>query len=353
MNMKIENRQDYDLAMMLRFENVAWYENGKVTILDRRIYPIEIKYVTCYSYHEVAQAIKDMVTQSEGPYTAAAMGMALAAYQVKDKNIEEANAIMADAAYVLSHARPTTSEQMQGIVYGALEKSKSMIDMGCDPQEVIDTMFKYAFDYVNNNYARYTKIGRLLAEKIPNNGVIMTQCFAGTVVGTMLRECKKMNKNIKLYCAETRPYYQGARLTASVAYDMGFDVTVISDNMTAYTMKTKKVDLFTSASDVITQDGHVVNKVGTFQMALAAKYYGIPYYVTGTPDKHHKDMMNVAIEEREPNLVIESLGTQLVMEGVKGYYPAFDVTPPELVSGIVTDKGIFEAKDVYRYFDVK
>ena len=347
--MEIKDRQDYDLAYMLRFENIAWYDQGKVRILDRRIYPIRTEHVECSTYHEVAKAIKDMVTQSEGPYTAAAMGMALAAYQAKDKTREEAAELLSDAAYVLSHARPTTSAQMQGIVYGALEKAKEALDRGESSRQLIDDMFEYAYHYVNNNYKKYCIIGRKLAEKIPDNGTIMTQCFAGTVIGTMLRRCRSMKKEIKLFCAETRPYYQGA-LTASVACDMGFDVTVISDNMPAYTMKNKGIDLFTSASDVITMDGHVVNKVGTFQIALACNDYGIPYYVTGTPDSAHKDMSSVSIEERDPQLVLESFGQKITMDGVKGYYPAFDVTPPEFVTGIVTDKGIYEPENVYQYF---
>lgn len=348
--MEMKDRQDYDLAYMLRFENVAWYSSGKVSILDRRVYPIRIEHVECYTYHEVSDAIRDMVTQSEGPYTAAAMGMALAAYQAKNETMERKLQIMEDAAYVLSHARPTTSQQMQSIVNRALEQARKSINSGKSGQQIIDEMFEFAYNYVNNNYKKYTIIGKHIAEKIPDNGTILTQCFAGTIIGTMLRECRKMNKKVKLFCAETRPYYQGARLTASVACDMGFDVTVISDNMPAYTMKTKGIDLFTSASDVITMDGHVVNKVGTFQIALACKYFGIPFYVTGTPDATHQNISSVAIEERDPNLVLESLGRRITMNGVKGYYPAFDITPPELVTGIVTDKGVYKPEDVNTYF---
>lgn len=345
----MEDRQDYDLAFMLKFENVAWYENGKVRILDRRTYPMIIEHVECTSYEEVAQAIKDMVTQSEGPYTAAAMGMALAAYQARGKSAEDKISFLSEAAYVLSHARPTTTKQMQGIVNGALEKAKVALGKGISDDDLIDLMFKHAYDYVNNNYKKYSIIGRKLAELIPDNGTIMTQCFAGTVIGTMLRECRNMNKKVRLFCAETRPYYQGARLTASVAQDMGFDVTVISDNMPAYTLKTKNVDLFTSASDVITMDGHVVNKVGTFQIALACQYFNVPFYVTGTPDPTHEDMSSVTIEERDPQLVLESLGQKITMDGVKGYYPAFDETPPELITGIVTDKGVYKPENIASY----
>ena len=347
----LSNRNDLDLAFMLRFENVAWYENGEVRILDRRIYPIRTEFVICKHYEEVANAIRDMVTQSEGPYIAAAMGMALATYEIVERNVTNISEYITSAAYTLSHARPTTSAQMERVVEGSVNKIIEAYENGISPTNLVDVAFEYAYNYINEKYEKYTVIGKNLADVIPNNGSILTQCFAGTVIGTMLRECKKANKNIKVYCAETRPYFQGARLTASVACDMGFDVTVICDNMPNYTMKTKKIDIFTSAADVITMDGHVVNKVGTSQIALCAHHLGIPFYVTGTPDPSHEDMSSVVIEERDPNLVVESMGQRIAMEGVKGYYPAFDDTDPSLVTGIVTDKGIYTPENVRHYFD--
>ena len=134
---------------------------------------------------------------------------------------------------------------------------------------------------------------------------ILTQCFAETIIGTLINECHKRNNDIKMICAETRPYFQGARLTASVACDMGVDVTVITDNMPGFIMREKKVDVFTSAADVITMDGYVVNKVGTFQIALAASYHNIPYFVTGTPGRGHETIDTVKIEYRDPELVME------------------------------------------------
>ncbi|MCH3962211.1 MAG: s-methyl-5-thioribose-1-phosphate isomerase [Solobacterium sp.] len=347
----LTKRNDVDLAFMLRFENVAWYEKGEVRILDRRIYPIRTEFVTCKTYEEVAKAIGGMVTQSEGPYIAAAMGMALAAYQAKDQKISDIPEFLTKAAYALSHARPTTSAQMERIVNESAKKIINKLNEGGSLEDLVNTAFEYAYNYENEKYAKYTIIGKNIADLIPNNGSILTQCFAGTVVGTMLRELHRNGKKVKVYCAETRPYFQGARLTASVACDMGFDVTVICDNMPNYTLKTKKIDLFTSASDVITMDGHVVNKVGTSQIALCAHHLGIPFYVTGTPDQSHPDMSSVVIEERDPNLAIESMGQRLTMPGVKGYYPAFDVTDPEYVTGIVTEKGTYTPENVHNYFD--
>ncbi|MFV0379251.1 MAG: s-methyl-5-thioribose-1-phosphate isomerase [Anaerorhabdus sp.] len=344
-------RADYDLAMMLKYENIAWYEDGCVKILDRRVYPMETRYEICRSYQEVSLAIKNMVTQSEGPYLAAAMGMALAMSEATEKSDPECLEILEDAAKCLSSARPTTSNQMKGIVYGALELAKSLISEGYQKSEIVSKLQENAINYVNQNYIKYAKIAKYLVDEIPDNGTVMTQCFGGTIVGLMLRECKAQNKKIRVICAETRPYYQGARLTASVACDMGFDVTVICDNMPAYVLKDQKVDLFTSASDVITMDGHIINKIGTFQIALACKEFNIPYYCTGTPDITHKDLSSVKIEKRNPELVLESLGTKITMDKVKGYYPAFDITPPKYCTKIITDKGLFSCNELDRYFD--
>lgn len=340
-------RQDKDLAWMLQFENIAWYEDGAVSILDRRIYPVEVNKVICRSHHEVAQAIKDMVTQSAGPYVAAAMGMALAAYECRGRSEADQIAYLTDAAYTISHARPTTAWRMQRITETCLDAAKTALAAGMD--DVSEAVKDFAIGQNNERYAGIGKVGRYLAELFPEHGAVMTQCFAETIVGMMLREARRMGKDVKFFCPETRPYFQGSRLTASVIYDMGFDVTVITDNMPAAVMKNEGVDLFTSAADAICVDGHVVNKVGTYQIAIAARYHGIPYYVTGAPDQGHPTIDTVKIEMRDPDFVLQAMGTPTANQNVKGYYPAFDITPPELVAGVVTDQGVFSPYSLKDY----
>lgn len=341
------NRADNDLAFLLRYENVAWYEDGAVRILDRRVYPMKVEYVTCHTHQEVAQAIADMVTQSGGPYTAAAMGMALAAWECREKTEAEQIAYLEQAAYTLSHARPTTVAKMEISTGSALDAAKQALQSGVN---VVDSVFRRALHDLNSKYERIEQTGRILASKFPNGGTVMTMCFAETIIGMMLRACISTGKQVKFICPETRPYFQGARLTASCIHDMGFDVTVITDNMPAWTMKQKNVDVFTSAADVITMDGHIVNKVGTFQLALAAQYWGIPYFVTGTPDRAHPTVDSIVIEERDPALAMDSLGVKTTMDGVQGYYPAFDITPPNLCAGVVTDRGIYSPYDLNAYY---
>ena len=251
----------------------------------------------------------------------------------------------------MSHARPTTVKKMEKVVERAMARIHRELAQGTGRQDMPQKLLEDAVDRCNESYTRYDRIAEHLADQIPQGGTIMTQCFAETIIGTLLRECRKRGNEIRMICPETRPYYQGARLTASLARDMGFDTTVITDNMPAYTMKEKHVDLFTSAADVITMDGYVVNKVGTFQIALAAQYWGIPYFATGTPNPGHPSIDTVKIEQRDPELVLSSLEAgKHTFPGVKGYYPAFDVTPPKLCNGIVTDKGIYSPYNLKNYF---
>ncbi len=341
------NRADKDLAFLLQYENVAWYENGAVKILDRRIFPMKTSYVTCKTHEEVAKALTDMVTQSGGPYTAAGMGMALAAYECHNMAHEKIVEFLKRASETIATARPTTAAKMRVYTENALNAALTALERGGD---IVDAAFNKALEDTNKRYTTYIETGRLLAEKIPQGGSVMTQCFGETIIGMVLRAAKEQGKtDIKFFCPETRPYCQGARLTASCIADMGFDVTVITDNMPAYTMQTKNIDVFTSAADVICMDGHVVNKVGTFQIAMAAHYFGIPYYVTGTPNKAHEHIGTVTIEERDPQLVLSTLGTKITRDNVKGYYPAFDITPPKFVSGVITGKGIFSPYNLSDY----
>ncbi len=338
-------RQDDGLGELLRYENVAWFENGIVRILDRRVYPKQKRFVHCETVDEVAEAIADMVTQSAGPYTAAGMGMALASWQVKNKSEKRQVEALEYAAHRLSTARPTTSVRMQKITGAALMKAKELLQKG--ESDLSSHLFQLALDSLERRYRRMSKVGHNLVALFPKKARVMTHCFGETIVGTLIRAAQEQGIEIQLICPETRPYLQGARLTASVASDMGIDVTVITDNMPAAVFSTHPVDVFTTAADAITVEGYVVNKVGTLQIAIAAQYFGIPYYVTGIPDKVRID--DITIETRDPRQVLEIGGIRHTKDAVKGYYPAFDITPPTLVSKIVSDGGVLNPLTLSSY----
>ena len=337
-------RQDYDMPFMLRYENVAWYEDGEVRILDRRVYPKEIRFEICRTHKEVAKAIKDMVTQSAGPYTAAGMGMALAAYEARDLKGEDLLNFLEDAAETISTARPTTSTRLKKVTRGSIKAAKKAMESG---EDLVEALFQESINSLNRRYSVMNEVAKYLCDLIPDGGKVLTQCFAETIIGTMTRTLKEQGKDVKFYCTETRPYYQGARLTATCISQMGFDTTVITDNMVAYTMENIGIDLFTSASDTITLDGHVANKVGTHQIALVAREFKVPFYVTGMPDGEKKAKDDIVIELRDPSLV---LGDHTA-RGVKAIYPSFDITPPELITGFVTDRGLYKPSDLKKYLE--
>ncbi len=345
MNME---RMDQGMPFLLRYENVAWYDNGKVRILDRRVYPTEIRFVECLDYREVVQAIADMVTQSAGPYTAVGMGMALAAYQVRGESEMKQIAFLRQAAQDLANARPTTANRYGRITFRAADLAEAALKAGRDPMEAI---LDSTVESLNRRYGTMQLVGNALLELIPEGGCILTQCYGETVIGTLIRAARKAGKSFRVFCAETRPYLQGARLTSSCFVEAGFDTTVLTDNMVAWVMQNEKIDLFTSAADTIARDGHIANKIGTFQIAILAQYFGVPYYVTGIPDRDKRTRDDIVIEMRDPEQVLRYRGIPNCLPGVKAVYPSFDIVPPQLIAGVVTDRGLLLPGQLDRYFD--
>ena len=222
----IMERQDIELPYIQRYENIAWYEDGIVRILDRRIYPAKIEFVICKKYEDVMLAIRNMVTQSAGPYTAAPMGMALAAWECRDMSEHKQLEFLIEAAEVISNARPTTKERIKIVLDGCFPTIRKALMEG---RRVDLAIRNHVIEANNRRYEKIGVMGEYLADLFPNGGSVMTQCYADTILGTMLRACKKKNKIIKLFVPETRPYLQGARLTATVCAEMGFDTTLITD----------------------------------------------------------------------------------------------------------------------------
>ena len=338
---------DKGLPFLQQLKNVARYEDGKVIILDRRVYPTKTEFVECGHYEDVARAIYDMVTQSYGPWVASAYGMVIAGKiannQEKGKAIEE----LQNAAHVLTHARPTTSQ-------GMVRSINSILECGLDAVAEGKDVEKSLLDHVNQILeARYVDDRRLATYAVsllPDPATVLTQCYAETLIGFILLVSIEQGKKISLICPETRPYLQGARLTASMAYDLGVPTTVITDNMPAYVLSKGNVNAFICAADVITLDGYVVNKIGTFQIALAAHYHKVPFYVTRNPSTDNPTIDTVEIEERNPEETLYAMGVRTAKQGVQGYYPAFDITPPSLVSAVITSRGVFSPFDLQNNF---
>ena len=224
-------RADEGLPFLLRYENVANYRDGEVWILDRRKYPAKEEFVRCRDYQEVAQAIAGMVTQSGGPWLAAAYGMVSAAREVRNVPHAKAKNELKRAADVLILARPTTSANMRTHIMRILKKAEEAIDQGEDAESAT---YAYVQKNLENRYRNSREIATYAVDLMPDNVSLLTQCYAETLIGFVLLVSQEKGKKVSLICPETRPYLQGARLTASVACDMDVPVTVITDNMPAY-----------------------------------------------------------------------------------------------------------------------
>ena len=194
-------------------------------------------------------------------------------------------------------------------------------------------------------------LGRFTAELIPDGATILTHCWADLFLIGAVTALQLAGKSVEFVCTETRPYLQGARLTAATLVEMGYTPTLITDGMVATVIGSGDVGVLLTAADRVTLDGHVVNKVGTLAAALAAAHFGVPYYaMVDHPDPSAPTIADVPIEQRDGADVLVFAGQRTTVDGVVGRYPAFDATPPELVTKIVTDRGAFDPPSIGGYF---
>lgn len=329
-------------------ESVELRDDG-VLLLDRRSFPFERKRVLCRTYEDVARAIEEMVTQSYGPYFAAAAAMVLAARVASRRpSDEEKLATLMTAAERLCKAR-ITNNGIRLVTDSLLAAGRRVIHEGGDLASAMEVAASDAAESFNQASAR---VGAAAASLVPDGATILTHCWGEHHVVALFTALIESGKEVNAICTETRPYLQGARLTAESLGEMGVDTTVITDNMGAQCMSTAKVSVLVTAADRVTMDGHVINKVGTLQLAIAANYFGIPYVALAiAPDPEAPSADNVKIEERDGVEVLMCLGRRTGSFLAKGYYPLFDVTPPDLVTAVATDRGLFGPRDLAQYFD--
>jgi methylthioribose-1-phosphate isomerase len=190
--------------------------------------------------------------------------------------------------------------------------------------------------------SRSAALGRHTAELLPDKATVLTHCWADLYLVELVRAAA--GKDLAFICTETRPYLQGARLTAETLAEMGADTTVITDGMGAAVLSGGTVDALVTAADRVTMDGHVVNKIGTLGLAVAAHAFGVPFHaMVQAPDRLAPTAADVPIEYRD--------GTEIVNRpGIRGLYPAFDITPPRFVSTVVTDRGPFDPRQLADYY---
>ncbi|HHL43913.1 MAG TPA: translation initiation factor 2, partial [Hellea balneolensis] len=200
---------------------------------------------------------------------------------------------------------------------------------------------------LDNMYKIYHLRARHGAKMIADGDGILTMCFAETSFVLAMVLAKKSGKSFTVYVPETRPYLQGARLTAPSLHEVGIQTKLITDGMASALMSEGKIQKYVTAADLITLDGHVVNKVGTLQNAIAAHHHGIAYFVYAWGfDQSKPNRQSVEIEWRNPQDIRQCRGMQTTLNDIDASYPAFDITPPHLVAGVITKHGIFSPYDL-------
>ena len=331
-------------------------DGGTVLILDRRAFPETVSWVTASDAEEVAAAIAGMVTQSSGPLFAAYAALEITAAQVAGLAPEAARERMRAAGSVLESARPTNAHPREAVahVLGAVDGA---IAEGAGTAAIVaaavDAARAGALDY----RARSRLLGEHTASLLPDGARILTHCWMDTYLIELVRAAAEAGKRFEWVATETRPYLQGARLTAHTLREMDQRVTLITDGMAAAALapgsSLGRIDALVTAADRVSMDGSVANKVGTLGLAVAATAFDVPYYaLIQAPDAALPTGADIVIENRDPAEVFQTLGARTASALVTdAWYPAFDVTPPRFVTALVTDRGAFRPADLSRYFD--
>lgn len=335
------------LRHLSSFRTIEW-RGDRVAILDQRLLPTSEVYRELCTPEDVAEAIKClMIRGAPAIGIAGAMGLALAALGFPGKSTDELLAHLRTKAKMLLSTRPTAVN----LAWALKRCLKRATELTCaSVGDIQEALISEAQEIFFEDLRANITMGRYGAELVPERARILTHCNAGGLAtsgyGTALgviRWAYRQGKVAMVLADETRPFLQGARLTAWELLKEGIPVTVITDNMAGHFMKMGEVDLIIVGADRIAANGDVANKIGTYSLAVLAKEHGIPFYVAAplsTFDPATPFGDGIPIEERDPEDVVSVAGTRVAPQGVLARYPAFDVTPAGLISAIITEKGV-------------
>jgi len=334
-------------AIHSSLRTVEW-KNNKLVMIDQTKLPNELVFVEFSDYKEVANAIRTLVVRGAPAIgVSGAFGLALAALQSIVTTKEELIKDLEHAKKILFETRPTAVNLKWG-----LEKIMKVAKDGNDVTEIKESIIHAAKKMAEDDVKINMAMGKHGSELINDNDTIMTHCNAGALAtvayGTALgiiRATKDSGKKIKVIATETRPIQQGSRLTTFELKHDGIDVSLIPDTAVGYTMAKGLVNKIVVGADRVLRTGHVFNKIGTYQIALIAKQHGIPFYVAAPLSTFdlQSNPEDVVIEHRNGSEVTGIGDKKTAPEGINVINPAFDMTTPELISGIITEKGVAKA----------
>ena len=325
-------------------KTVQWKE-GKVVMIDQTKLPNQLVFVEYDDYTQVADAIRRLVVRGAPAIgVSGAFGLALAALHSKAESKDALIADLEAARKTLFETRPTAVNLAWG-----LEQIMRVANSCGSAQEIRSSVVSEAKKIAEQDIKINKTMGRNGSVLFDDNDTVMTHCNAGALAtvayGTALgviRAAKESGKKIKVIATETRPVQQGSRLTAFELKHDGFDVSLIPDTAVGYSMASGLVDKVIVGADRIVRTGHVFNKIGTYQVATMARQHGIPFYVAAPLSSFDmkSDHNDVVIEMRRSTEVTRTADAKTAPDDIGVINPAFDMTPPELVSGIITEKGV-------------
>ena len=328
----------------MTLKTIEW-KNNSVIMIDQTKLPNSLEYVTYTDYNQVADAIRTLVVRGAPAIgISGAFGLALAVLQSDAKEKDQLIQDLETAQKILLKTRPTAVNLAWG-----LEKIMSVAKSEKTVEQIRVSIVEVAKQMAEDDIQINMSIGKNGSELFSKNDTIMTHCNAGALAtvgyGTALgviRATKESGKNIKVIATETRPVQQGSRLTAFELKHDGIDVSLIPDTAVGYTMANGLVNGVVVGADRILQTGHVFNKIGTYQVATMAKQHNIPFYVAAPLSTFDlkSNPEDVIIEQRKPSEVTGIGDKRTAPDGIDVINPAFDMTPPELISGIITENGI-------------
>ena len=337
---------------------VEW-KDGAVRLLDQSCLPGHVQFLDCRDVKTVAMAIRELkVRGAPAIGVTAAMGVALGAQSIEADDYDSFAASLRDICEVLAATRPTAVN-----LFWAIERMKrKLAELRPHPIATIKReLVEESQAILQEDIALCRAMGKHGAALIKNNQTVLTHCNAGALAtagyGTALgviRAAWEQGKQIQVIADETRPVLQGARLTAWELMEDKIPVTLIADNMAGALMRQGKIHLCIVGADRIAANGDVANKIGTYSVAVLARAHNIPFYVAApysTIDLNTKCGADIPIEQRNPQEVTTIHGSyRIAPEGVAVYNPAFDVTPAELVAGIITERGVFKPQELAMQF---
>jgi methylthioribose-1-phosphate isomerase len=323
---------------------IEW-KNNKVVMIDQTKLPNQLVFVEYDDYNQVADAIRTLVVRGAPAIgVSGAFGLALAALQSKATTKDQLIYDLEKARKILYDTRPTAVNLKWG-----LDKIMTVANSGDSVEQIKESIINEAKKMAEEDIEINKTMGKLGSVLFDNNDTIMTHCNAGALAtvayGTALgviRATRESGKNVKVIATETRPVQQGSRLTAFELKHDGFDVSLIPDTAVGYSMANGLVDKVIVGADRIVRTGHVFNKIGTYQVATMAKQHGIPFYVAAPLSTFDmkSDAKDVIIEMRKGTEVTGIGDKKTAPDDINVINPAFDMTPPELISGIITEKGV-------------